>query len=140
MELLPDKKKCTLFFSWLWLNTTPNQLNIGESAYSWQILIDYSTNNAQKHARGYRNLFFSLLILRQKSAQNYTSRKLEYSSPQTCYIASQIKDICHTHFFSKLHKKTALCKGLEGVEFGGTHQSFIMLKHKPKVGGRYSFV
>ena len=77
---------------------------------------------------------FSLLILCQKSAQNYTTRKLEYSSYQTCYIASQIKDICHTHLFSKLHKKTALCKGLEGVEFGGIHQSFIMLKHKPKVG------
>mgnify|MGYP007038730448 CR=1 FL=1 len=44
---------------------------------------------SQGNLRMSRDQFWSLLILRRKSAENYPSRKLEYLSHQPCYIASQ---------------------------------------------------
>ena len=44
---------------------------------------------SQGNLRMSTNQFWSLLNIRQKPAKNFPSRKLEYLSPQTCYIVSR---------------------------------------------------
>ena len=66
--------------------------------------------------------FWSLIIMHQKSAHNYHSRKLEYLNPQKCYIASQggkWKILTIHIFLDNTFIKIGLGKGIDGVDIGG---------------------
>ena len=97
---------------------------------------------SQGNLRMGRDQFWSRLILRGISVENYPSQKLEYLSPLTCYIASQggkwkIFAICifniNIYNFFFFFEQLALGKGLDCVEVGEGNQCFNVIKHKPKV-------